>query len=195
MARRAALAIALLTLADGCLYNRFNTNTGRSATEQLLISDSIRRVVDQLEIPDVKDRKVAVELSAIPSADATYLKNMLEGRLGSAGATLVPVDQAELKIVALVGAIGTVDRNASFGLPALPIPSIGTTPPIPFVASKRQRGYTQAQLLTWSSTGALIAASAPVIDASRFDITSVLFFEIRRNDVYPGEMRFHIAID
>ena len=193
-ARFAAFAVVLLA-AQGCLYNRYNTNTGRSATEQLLISDSIRRAVSTLAIPDVEDRKVVVEISAVPSNDTAYFKSALEARLGSAGATLTSLDQADLRIVALVGAVGTVDRNASFGLPPLPIPSIGTTPAIPFIAAKRQRGYTEAQIVTWSSAGRLVARSDLVVEASRFDITSVLFFEIRRNDVFPGEQSFSIAID
>ncbi len=182
----ALLGIALLS-QPGCLYDRLTTNTSRSATEQLLVGDSIRKAVGQLRIPDVKGRALAVEIRAIPSADTEYLKSVLEVRLGEAGARIVAPEAAEFKMVALVGGIGTVARDAAFGLPSLPIPSIGATPAIPFVSASRQRAWTQAQLFTWDMDGALVHQSDPVLQRSRFDITSVLFVEIRRNDVYPNE--------
>jgi len=178
---------ALLATQSGCIYSRYMTNTSRSATEQLLIGDSIRKVVGQLQIPDVEGRAVAVELSAIPDKDTAYFKATLEARLGQAGARIVPADAAEFRMVLLVGSAGTVSRNALFGLPSLPVPSVGATPEIPFVSALRQRAWSQAQVFTWDRGGILVHQSEPVIQRSRFDITSFIFLEFRRNDIYPEE--------
>jgi len=147
-----------------------------------------------LKLPDIQDRTVAVRVSAIPSPDLPYLQAALEGRLAAAGARIVPEAEAELTVVALTGAVGTVARDASFGLPSLPIPSIGTTPELPFLAVIRQRAWTQTQLFTWDATGALVERSEPVQQSARFDLFNILFFSIRRNEIYPGE-NGTVAID
>ena len=183
----ACLGLLVLASTSGCIYSRYNTNTERSATEQLLIGESIRQVVEALELPDVQGRAVAVAIRAIPSKDTDYLKGVLEARLGRLGARIVAPDQAELEVTTLVGSIGTVYRNAAFGLPSLPIPSIGATPDIPFIRALRQRAWTLAQVVTRDRGGIQIAESPIVIRRARFNITSIFFIEIRSNDVFPGE--------
>jgi len=181
------LASLTLVAANGCLYSRYATNTDRSATEQLLVAESIRRAIGQLDLPDLEGRTAAVRIQAIPSADTDYLRAVLEARLGLEGSRLVPEEEAEFVVTALVGAIGTVARNASFGVPALPIPSLGATPEIPFVSVMRQRAYTEAQIVTHDRGGILVAMSDKVLQRARFDVTSVIFIEFRSNDVYPDE--------
>ena len=184
----AVLGTLLCVSQVGCLYTRYATDTKRSATEQLLVSESIDRVIGELAIPDeVSGRAVAVEIAAVETADTGYLKAALEQRLGAAGARVTAAAEAELVLTAIVGAIGTVSRKASFGLPSLPIPSIGATPELPFVSVVRQRGWTRLRVVLRSRDGGQLASSGQAMARARFDVISILFIELRRNDVYPGE--------
>src|SRR6185503_4528235 len=100
---RAAPVLALLCAALGmasCLSSRLETNTGQSSTEQLLVAESVERAVDGLELPDVRGKRVFVDLSAIPGQHGDYLQSLLATRLGQNGALLVPAEKAELRIVA-----------------------------------------------------------------------------------------------
>jgi hypothetical protein len=180
-------AAAALLSSTGCLYSRYATNTTRSATEQLLISSSIRKTLGQLDLPDLRGRAVAVRLSSVPDKDTEYLKGVLEARLGLEGIRIVVPEQAEFTIVALVGAIGSVSRSGAFGLPSIPIPSLGATPEIPFLSVDRQRAWTQAQILTWDRDGNLVDQSQPAIQHSRFDVTTILFLKVHGDDIYPDE--------
>ena len=49
------------SLTSGCIYSRHQTHTGRSATEQLLLTQSIERAVARLELPEVDGLDVAVD--------------------------------------------------------------------------------------------------------------------------------------
>jgi len=187
MSSRVGLLLVCAALTSACIYSRTSSDTGRSATEQLLISHSIERAVARLDLPALSGRKVAVSLEAVPAADTGYLRGLLEARLGAEGALLVAPEQAEVKVVALVGAIGTVSRRGSFGLPPIPIPTIGVTPDLPFVSTARQSGWTRLQVTVWEAGGAQIARSSGVQIESSLSLTSVLFVEFRSADIYPEE--------
>jgi hypothetical protein len=188
------LCVALGLLSTGCLYTRYASDTRRSATEQLLISRSVDDVVARLPLPDVDGRGVAVDAKAVDTSDTSYLQAALEARLLASGARIMPAADAELLVTAIVGAIGTVSRKASFGLPAIPVPPIGATPEIPIVSVLRQRGWTRARAIVRDRAGAQVAASDDVMAQSHFDITSVVFFELRSNNIYPEE-ESTVAID
>jgi hypothetical protein len=183
----AALGAVIALSSTGCLYSRYASDTRRSATEQLLISGSIDRVVAGLVLPDVRGRSVVVEARSVDTVDMAYLQAALEARLGAAGARIAPAPEAELIVTVLVGAIGTVSRKASFGLPSIPIPTAGATPEIPIVSLLRQRGWARARAVVRTREGVHVAPSADVMARARFDVTSVVFIELRSNDIYPGE--------
>ena len=139
----------------------------------------------KLELPAVDGRAVSLEVSAIPARHGGYLRSVLAERLGRAGARIVSRKSAELRLTALVGSIGTASSSSTLGIPSVPIPPAGT-PEIPLVSIQRERGWTQVRLLTWDLSGRLLASSPTVIERARFDITTLLFLEFRRSDVYDA---------
>jgi hypothetical protein len=187
MARRIGAALVCAALASGCVYNRTSSDTNRTATEQLLVSHSIEQAVAELALPPLGERRVAVSVESVPAADTGYLRGLLEARLGSEGARLVPSAEAEVRVVALIGAIGTASRKGSFGLPSIPLPTLGVTPEVPFISSARQSAWTRLQVTVWEADGVQLARSPSVQVESHYNVTSVLFLEVRSTDIYPGE--------
>ncbi len=182
------LLVGLLTLlVTGCVSTRYQTETPRSATEQLLLSDAIEAAVAELEWPDVSGRAVAVEVVALSAGDASYLAAAAEARLAAAGAQLVDPGEAQLLLVLRAGALGTVSRSASFGIPELPVPGGLVTPSIPFVKALKQRAYVKLRLVGFDGTGVQRASAGPVMARKKFDVYSLFFLVLRRNDIYPGE--------
>ena len=60
---RILIAVILSSLlVSGCLHKRYHTDSARSATEQLLITESVERAVAGLEIPPVSGRRVAFDV-------------------------------------------------------------------------------------------------------------------------------------
>ncbi len=58
IARPILLLLLLVSLSSGCLYQRHQTHSARSATEQLLLTESIERAVARLVLPEVSGRAV-----------------------------------------------------------------------------------------------------------------------------------------
>ncbi len=196
--RGAARVLALATLAvlaaPGCTYHRYATETPRSSTEQLLVSHAIESAVERLAWPDVAARSVAVETAALNEVDAPYLQAVAETRARALGARVVPREEAELVLLVLAGSLGTASREASFGVPSLPVPGGLVTPEIPFAKILKQRGYARLRLAAYDREGAHVAESAGVLGRASFEIYSLLFFVLRRNDIYPRE-QLQLGVD
>jgi hypothetical protein len=190
--RLAGLCLCV-SLTSGCIYSRHQTNTARSATEQLLLTQSIERAVARLELPEVDDRDLAVETVSLAPDEARYIQAEVEARLRQAGAHVVSPAEAEIIVVVLVSASGTAARELFFGVPPIPLPN-GATLGIPLLRVLKQRGYTRLRLVARDSTGAHVLESPPVMERGSFDIYAFLFLALRRNTIYPGE-GFDIAID
>jgi len=164
------------------MYQRYTTNTDRSSTEQLLVSESVERAVAAVDIPDVAGRKVAVEVVSVDRGaefydDRPYVQSAIEHRLRRAGAVIVPAEAADLIVLARVGAVGTVSRQLALGIPNLNIN---------FYTSAKHHGYTKLRLVTTDpASGAMVAQSEPVMKSSRHDYWSLLQFIVWHQDIYP----------
>jgi len=190
-ARRAGAglgALALAGLATGCISAaHYSTDTPRSATEQLLVTTAAERAVDRLSWPDVRDRRVAVEVVSPNEKDAGYLKAALEAKARELGAQVVPAEEAEWILAARAGALGTERRDLALGIPEIPTP-FGITPGISFYEHRRQRGWAQVRLAARDADGGVIAASdAPVLTNAFRSSHRIILFVIERDDIFLPE--------
>jgi hypothetical protein len=192
---RAALAVALLlTLgATGCASQRRVTDTPRSSTEQLLVSEAIERALASLEWPALEGVSVAVEVLALDGTDAPYLQGAAEARARALGARVVTREDAELVLGLRAGVLGTTSRRSSFGIPSVPL-LVGATPEIHLVRVLRRRGYAKLRLLAWDARGAAVAASPPAVVRTRHDVVSVLFLVFQGTDI-DAEDDGSLAVD
>lgn len=181
------------TLGTGCVYTRAQSDTPRTATEQLLLTRSMEQVVAEIELPEVAGRPVALEMVSLAEGDTAYLRSELEEALRKAGAILVAPEAADWVLVGFVGTLGTVSRGLDFGIPPIPL-GFHTVPGLPLLRFLKQRGYTKLRLAVRDSEGRHVAEHGPVIERAFFEVYNVLFFALRRNDIYPGE-ELEIAVD
>ena len=181
-----ALVVCVALLVTGCFYTRSVTHSKRSATEQLLISESVARAVAGLDLP-VRGQKVAGELSALPSTDADYAKVAVEARLRELGARVVDPAEAERTVVVLAGSLGTADREFQFGIPSIPLPGGAATPSLPFLRIVKLRGYSRLDGELVDRDGSRLAVAEPTLGRAKFELYGFLFFVYRSNDIYPGE--------
>jgi hypothetical protein len=184
----AGLVLAGLALG-GCSTVRYQTDTTRSATEQLLVTGAIEDAVAAVDLPDVGGVAVSVETVAVaPGAadrdDSPYLHSVLEERLARNGARLVEPEEAELRVIARIGAMGTLSRETFFGIPSFQFVALAV-PEIPFYQSWRQRGYTKLELYAMRPDGTWAASSEPSFSRRRHEVQRVLIFSWRHDEVYP----------
>ena len=113
-----ASAVALLALV-GCGTTR-STDSMRTATEQLLISDAIDRAVQTVDFKPLAGQTVYLDDSRLEEVvDRDYLVSTLRQHLLASGCTLKDVrDEADFIVEARAGAVGTDRNDLLFGIPA-----------------------------------------------------------------------------
>ncbi len=152
------LALSLVTAAfAGCGITR-STDTARTATEQLLISDAIDRAVENMNLQPLAGQSIFLDDSRVTDAvDRNYYISTLRQHLLAQGCTLKDKrEDADFVVEARAGAIGTDRNDLLFGVPTSPVPAIpvispmpSTLPEIPLAKRKDQRGVAKLALFAY----------------------------------------------
>jgi len=175
---------ALLVYAAGCGTTR-STDTSRTATEQLLISDSIDRTVQQINLRALAGQSVYLDETYLTGiVDRAYLSSTLRQHMLASGCILASSrDKAEYIVEARAGAVGTNHHELLFGIPAVNLPSVvGLTigvptsiPEVPIVKRTDRRGVTKLAVYAYHrESGAPIWQSGIAVDRSTAKDTWVL---------------------
>jgi hypothetical protein len=183
-------------LCAGCGTTKW-TDTSRTATEQLLITDSMDRAVSRLDLRAVAGKKVFVDDTPLKGmTDANYLVSTLKQEVMASGGTLKePKDQADYVLEVRAGALGTDRHDVLFGVPATTIPTIATVPgvpsqipEIPFLKKTDQRAVTKIALFLYNrQTGRPVWQSGALPEESRAKAWWVLGAgPFQRGTIYTG---------
>ncbi len=147
------LTATTVLMVGGCGTSRWS-DTARTATEQLLLSDAIDRAVGRMNFSALAGKTVYVDDSPIRGmTDAAYLSSCVRQHLLASGAILKESkDQATYILELRAGAIGTDRHDVTYGIPAIPVPNVapGTVanvphqlPEIPVAKKTHQRGVAK----------------------------------------------------
>ncbi len=125
-------ANVLLVVLLGCGTTRW-TNTKRSATEQLLISDAMDRAVSRFDFRALAGKKVYLDATQITKVtDYHYLASVLRQHVLASGCLLKDKrEDADYIVEVRAGAVGTDQHNVLIGIPANDLPSIAAIPGMP----------------------------------------------------------------
>lgn len=151
---RAALLCGLLcAVAAGCGTTRWS-DSKRTATEQLLISDAVERAVMQIDMRPLAGQTVYLDTTILDDVtDGKYLASALKHQLLASGCRLAAgADTADIVVEARAGAIGTDRNDLLFGIPATSVEVAGNGTSIPEMALfKRtdQRGVAEVNLFAY----------------------------------------------
>jgi Family of unknown function (DUF6655) len=155
---RSALAVALVVLAlTGCGTTR-STDSLRTATEQLLISDAIDRAVQTIDFNPLAGQTVYLDDSKLDGVvDKNYLVSTLRQHLLASGCTLKDHrDDADFIVEARAGAVGTDRNDLLFGIPATNVPQIlplqgvpAAIPEVPLAKRLDQRGVAKISMFAY----------------------------------------------
>ncbi|HEY1720944.1 MAG TPA: DUF6655 family protein [Magnetospirillaceae bacterium] len=195
---RFAMTSAILAAAiglSGCTTVR-QTDPARSATEELIISSAIDRMVDRLQISIPKGTKVFVDNSFFDATDAKYAQGSIRERLLQSGAFLVADRKdADMVVETRSGAQSLDDSSFLIGVPQtpLPIPLAGTLtiPEIALFKRERRQGVAKAALTIYNAkTGEYRSATGAQYGYSReTDWTVLLLISWSNDDVTPDPDR------
>lgn len=166
------MAVCVVALL-GCGTTKWS-DTGRTATEQLLISSAMDSVLDDFDFSPLSGRKVFIKDEGVASTDKGYLLSLLRQQLAANGVFIQEKkDDAEYILEVSTGAVGTNRYDLMYGVPETSVPAVltlGTAtsiPEIPFV--KRTDQKAQIKLTMWAyhkETGAIIWQSGEKIETA-----------------------------
>ncbi len=151
-----ALAASVLALA-GCGTTR-SSDSLRTATEQLLISDAVDRAVQAIDFHPLRGQSVYLDDSKLQDVvDKNYLVSTLRQHLLASGCTLKDSrHDADFIVEARAGAVGTDRNDLLFGIPATNVPQIVSMPGVPTaipevpLAKRRdQRGVAKISMFAY----------------------------------------------
>lgn len=155
--RRPVLAAAGIMLLAGCGTTR-SSDTARTATEQLLISDAIDRAVQTVDFHPLAGQSVFLDDSGLGDVvDRGYLISTLRQHLLASGCILRESrDQADFVVEARAGAVGTDRSDLLFGIPATNVPQIlpiqagpAAIPEVPLAKRRDQRGIAKLSVFAY----------------------------------------------
>ena len=160
LAAKCLLASICALFVFGCGTTRWS-DTSRTGTEQLLISNAIDRVVTEIDFSPMRGRRCFLDTTAIAqTTDRDYLAMTLRQHLALAGAILVSGEaEADYIVEVRAGAVGTDRDDFLLGIPATTLPMIpgspyaaASIPEIPFVKQTRHRGVAKIALFAYNRT-------------------------------------------
>jgi hypothetical protein len=180
----------------GCGATR-STDTTRTATEQLLISDAIDRAVQSVNLQTLAGQSVFLDDSKLTdTVDKNYYISTLRQHLLATGCELRDKrEDADFIVEARAGAIGTDRNDLLFGLPSMNVPQIPVVQPVPAVLPeipiakrKDQRGVAKIAVFAYHrATGMPVWQSGIVRqESSANDVWIFGAGPFQRGTIYEG---------
>ena len=147
------LVVGLALSATGCGTSRWS-DSKRTATEQMLISDAVERAVTAIDMRPLAGYAVFLDTSFMDEVtDAKYLTSTLRHQLLASGCRLAAdKDTAEIVVEARTGALGTDRTDLLIGLPATSVEVMGNGTAIPEIAAAKrteQRAVAKVNLFAY----------------------------------------------
>jgi hypothetical protein len=150
--------LPVLLFFSGCGTSKW-TDTSRTATEQLLISDSMDRAVSQLDFRALAGESVYLDSQPLKkTTDSEYLVSLLRQHMLANGCLLRDKrEEAEYVVEARAGAVGTDRQEVMFGVPSVNIPSVvpvsgipSQIPEMPLVKKTDARAVTKIAVFAYN---------------------------------------------
>lgn len=160
MDSRLPITLLLCGVLLGCGTTKW-TDTARSATEQLLITDAMDRAVSRLDLRSLAGKRVFLDSLPLNGlTDSAYLISSLRQHLLASGCIVVEAKpEAEYVVEVRAGAIGTDHHELTYGVPRVDIPAIlpvsgfgipTNIPELPFVKKMDQRAVTKIAVFAYN---------------------------------------------
>lgn len=188
--------LILLLLAAGCGTSKW-TDTGRSATEQLLITDAMDRAVSQLDFHALAGKTCFIDTTPLRKiSDSEYLVSCMRQHMFACGCIVKDnKPEADYIVEVRAGAVGTDRNDVLYGIPAVNVPTVvpvsgipSQIPEMPIVKKTDQKGVVKLSLFAYNQkTGRPIWQSGAVPEESNAKAVWVLGAgPFQRGSIYDG---------
>lgn len=137
----------MLGLGGGCTSTK-TSNTARSGTEQLLISNAVDQSLSKVDFRPMAGKRVLVEEKYLDSVDKGYVASTVRHHVLQAGGALATKpEEADVILEIRSGGIGTDISDSFLGVPGISLPGMLTLPDVKLVTRTRQSAFAKLGLV------------------------------------------------
>lgn len=149
---RFALAFCLIYSCVGCATTK-TSNTARTATEQLLLSNAIDQSLNKVDFSAMYGRKVFLDPAYLDATDKQYVIASLRHHLLYNGVELATAaDKADVILEPRSGGIGTDTTESYYGIPGITLPGgVFSMPEIKLVTRTNQKATAKIGLAAYDA--------------------------------------------
>lgn len=144
--------LALIScLAGGCTAAK-TSNTVRTSTEQLLISNAVDQALDKIDFTPFREHTVFLNDKYVDCIDKPYVIASVRHRILKSGGRLVDsADKSEVTVELRSGAVGTFSSDSFLGIPEVVLPGVVTLPELRLAERKSQLGTAKLGLVAYET--------------------------------------------
>ena len=190
----------LIGSAVGCGTTRMS-DSARTATEQILISDAVDRAISEIDFTVLANRDVFLQTKYFDgSVDDKYVIGTLRQHMLASGCVVKEkIDEAQYVVELRAGAIGTNRNDLLFGVPQTSLPTGGlfpvaptSIPEIPLMKRTNQQGVARISVFAYDRlTGQPVWQSGTRQIASKAkDIWIFGTGPFQSGTIYDGKVKF-----
>lgn len=138
-------------VAVGCTAAK-TSNTARTSTEQLLISNAVDQSLDKIDFTPFRGHQVFLNEKYVDCVDKPYLIASVRHRILKAGGRLVDsADKSQVTVELRAGAVGTFSSDSFIGVPEIVLPGVVTLPEVRVAERKSQLGTAKVGLVAYET--------------------------------------------
>lgn len=183
------LSVLVIGFLSACSTTQKVTNTARTATEQLLISEAVSRSLPKqidLALPMPKGAIVKLEVTGL-TPDKDMAKGLVAGWLGLLGYTVQDgPENATHRVNVVIDSLGSEVGTTFFGIPPVQASLIPISlPELALFKAELQSGYSRFHLDVFDMpSGRFIASSSPFIADTFYNAYTLFFlFSFNKTDL------------
>jgi hypothetical protein len=181
-------------LLCGC-YTARVSETPRTATEQLLLSQAAEQAMTGVDLSWLHGKKIFVEDKYFESYDKGYAVDLIREKFSKYGGLLTATnDKAEVTVEIRSGSLAMNTSSLLIGIPSIsvPVPFAGyvQTPEIAFYKSEKADGIAKFALFAYArESGNYISGLGPDSGKSHFYKYKLLVINWQRTDIPELQQR------
>lgn len=187
----ALLYVSILALS-GCATSGRSTDTPRTATEQLLLDQSLGQTLAHARIPIPAGRTVAIETAGLSPAtvpDQAFVKAGITRWLGRQGLRIPEDKQEQYLLRVIIHAFGTDSGDFFLGIPPIqaglfPI----SLPELALFKRSTQTGFARFTIDIYERASGRYLASTPTFEGHTYvkGSTALFFITFGSSNLNPG---------
>jgi hypothetical protein len=165
----------LVCLSIGCTTTT-QSNTARTATEQLLVSNAVDQALNKVDFSTLSGTAVYVEDKQLDCVDKGYILGSIRHRLLRNNAQLVAKpEDATVILEVRSGGVGTDMAHSFLGIPSIVLPGMLTIPEVKLINRESQKAVAKIGMVTYDAKTRQILGEGGVSSAKSDDNNTYVF--------------------